>query len=421
MYKADGAVERKVSWSLVPSLTVAGFLSAIFNIGIWWPASSTYRGDGTLFVVLASLSFGLALGAILWFYDLSSAWRMLAVVGATLTAHLLGLYIQLYFPARSQEYVDISILGNIRLEVGVTSFVVALILCVAFLLFTTPRYTIGRALGVACMCASLEALTVAAVDGAQRGAWISFLTGNLLVPSILWQPSLAFFLAIALVLKQLTSLRSQERPHSSFKRRSVGFGIALMFWLITGTWALSSHTRYANKVHAVQTRVNAEISKSLAEAPGFENLPPTPPKPLDQVLLLQDINGWRTYYPSFRDYPARTIVGKTSAPFPERRTYTVSYGMAGNNSNVRVDVTEYPNAEWATYEVRNTPMDHEFIEHANVIRHLVRFGNHLIQDGSYFFWPSDGKLIFFDCQRVMPDVIDQFLKAYLEKYPSSLS
>jgi hypothetical protein len=213
-------------WSLIPALTFAGLVSAIFNSWIWYPAIASGNSD-TLFVILASLSFGLALGAVLWSYDLIHTWWMLAaVVGVTLAAHLLELYGELHLPVRPGEYVDFPWVGSIRPQVAETSFAVTLILCVAFLLFTTPRCRIGWAVGIAFVCASLEAVTVAEVDGTQRGAWVSFLTGNALGPGLLWHPGLAFFLGIALALKGLTSLfhvPAEEKPRSSYMSRSPGF------------------------------------------------------------------------------------------------------------------------------------------------------------------------------------------------------
>jgi hypothetical protein len=416
MFENIGTVERNFRWSLIPALTLTGIVSAALSSSLWYPA-----GMGTLFVILASLSFGLALGAVLWFYDLIHTWRILAaVVGVTLTAHLLGLYSELHFPDRFQKYVDISGVGSFKPEVAVTSFAVSLILGVAFLLFTTPRCKIGWAVGIAFACASLEAVTVAVVDGTQRQAWISFYSGDLSAPGLLWQPCLAFFLAFALALKGLTSfspVRAEENARSSFKSRFTGVGIVLVFWVVTGTWALSFNVREGKRIHGVQARVQAEVSKSLAEAPSFENLPLPASKPLDQVLLLQEINGWKPYLSGSQDYPARKTL-YMSAPFPERRTYSASYATAGYDWAVNVSVTEYPNAEWAKYEVRNTPMDHEFIEHANSIKPLVRFGNKLFQEAPYFLWASDRQLILLNCPG--PDVIDEFLKAYLVKYPSSL-
>jgi hypothetical protein len=37
-----------------------------------------------------------------------------------------------------------------------------------------------------------------------------------------------------------------------------------------------------------------------------------------------------------------------------------------------------------------------------------------------FVWNSDENVVYLYCEGVMPDVIDEFLKAYLMKYPSSL-
>lgn len=110
------------------------------------------------------------------------------------------------------------------------------------------------------------------------------------------------------------------------------------------------------------------------------------------------------------------------SPAPQRRTYHARYAtaIAGDNRTVEAEVTEYPNVEWAKYAVRDTPMPHEFIKHPDWIKHLSRFGNNLFQEGPYFFWSSDTQFVFLDCSGVQPEVIDEFLKAYLEKYPSSL-
>jgi hypothetical protein len=108
------------------------------------------------------------------------------------------------------------------------------------------------------------------------------------------------------------------------------------------------------------------------------------------------------------------------APFPARRTYYARYATPGNNMAVVANVTEYPNAAWTKYAVRNTPMPHEFINHPDNVKHLVRFGNNLYQDAPEYFWPSGDKLILLECSGVLPDAIDEFLKAYLAKYPSSL-
>jgi hypothetical protein len=118
----------------------------------------------------------------------------------------------------------------------------------------------------------------------------------------------------------------------------------------------------------------AELAKSLSEAPSFESLPAPAQKALEDILLLQEMNGWKPYLSGSQEYPMQRNAGDTVALFPERRTYYARYATTGNNSAVVANVTKYPNAEWAKYSVRNTPMPHEFIEHSDWVKHLVKSG-----------------------------------------------
>lgn len=78
MHETIGAVERNPRWILIPALTFAGLISGVFSLLIEFPT-------GRLSLLLSSLSLALALGAVLWFYDLIRTWRMLAsVAGVTI-------------------------------------------------------------------------------------------------------------------------------------------------------------------------------------------------------------------------------------------------------------------------------------------------------------------------------------------------
>ena len=89
---------------------------------------------------------------------------------------------------------------------------------------------------------------------------------------------------------------------------------------------------------------------------------------------------------------------------------------------VTVNVTQYPNAEWARFDVLNST--------GGLGRtRLSRFGHTFYQQGLYFYWSSGDQLIQLDCQctpplfkgeHYPPPVIDEFLQAYFAKYPSDL-
>ena len=428
MHKAIRTVElesnRKYgdpSWKLIPAFTFAGVVSAIFSASIWFSFLIGVKNE-TTFVILGSISFGLALGAVLWFYGLIQSWKTLtAVVALTVAAHLFELYGELHLPIRLWEYVEIPAVGSIEPRVAITSFAVALILCVAFLMLTTPICKIGWAVPVALACALLTGATIAAVDGTQRGAWFSLWKGNALW--LLWQLVLAFFLAIALTLKGATPFFhvrvSQERPHASLKRRIAPFGVLLTYFVAVGIWSHSVLKRDTKTRADLQVSLELEAAKKLAEAPSFEKLSPLTPRPFDQVLVLNNIGEWAPYFHGSYNSPAARTGAATKVPglpAPERKTYYVRYSKSGNSFAVQANVTVYPNENWARYEAHVPPIARQ----ARGIQLLQRFGNNIYQDGPYFFWSSGDKVVELECQGVLPDVIDEFLKAYLQRFPSSV-
>ena len=409
-------------WSIIPALTLAGLLSAIWtDVFIWFPSIVSVQSY-ILFVLLASVSLGLSLGAVLWLYGLIRTWKGLtAAVGVMIAAHFFGEFGARHLPIGLREYMDVPLLGSIIPELALTASAVAFIIILTFLMLTRPKRKVALLVLISFGCSVFAGIIVAVIDGTQRGAWFSLLKGTVL--GLSWQLVLASSLATSLLLGQIDSNVSKgadDAPRASFTRRFAAFGVLLMFLVATGVWCHSTQVRYGKKNLELQARVKAEIAKSLAEAPTFENLSAPVPKPLDKVLLLQEINGWKPYLSGSQDYGAQRNGGDMLAPFPARRTYYARYATPGDNMAVVANVTEYPNAEWAKYAVRNTPMPHEFINHPESVKHLVRLGNNLYQDAAYFFWPSGEELIFLECSGVLPDVIDGFLKAYLVKYPSSL-
>jgi hypothetical protein len=108
------------------------------------------------------------------------------------------------------------------------------------------------------------------------------------------------------------------------------------------------------------------------------------------------------------------------APCPPSINYRASYWNQTSAYNVQVTVTEYPNFEWAKYQVRNTPMPNELIEHRDIDLNVIKFGSIIYQEAPYSFWSSGNRLISLSFWGDSSAVEEEFLKAYLEKYPSSL-
>jgi hypothetical protein len=419
-----GQASAIAKWTLIPALTLAGFVSAIFTGFIWWPSIVAGHNSEDLYVVLGSTSFGLALGAVVWCYGLVQSWKILGgLVAVTVAAHLLELHAETHAGNWLREYVEIPVVGNVEPLVAATSFGVALVLYIVWILLTSPRYKVTWAVVVALGCAFLAALTVTAIHGTQRGAWISFFTGRPL--ELVWQTALAGFLGLALALKQPTHLfhapPETEKPHSSFAKRMAVGGVLLGYFLVTGTWSTSVATRDARRRAQLAASIEAEAATKIAHAPSFDNLPPLTVRPFDEVLVWENIGEWTPSAPGSYVSPALRnnpipLPGQQAQVAPERKTYYLGYSKSGGGPAVRANVTVYPNEQWARYEVDVPPITRQ----ARNIKLLQRFGNNIYQDGPYFYWSSGDKVVNLDCQMVPLDVIDEFLKAYLQKFPSNV-
>lgn len=414
--------EASTHWTFIPLLTLMGFISGIYTHSIWFLAFYWLNNE-YLYVFLASVSFGLFLLSVLWFYRKVSSWKIfVSLVGLTGAVHFFDLFAGMHAPQSFWNYIDLPLLGTIRPEIAGRCFLSSFILFTGFLSLSSPKRKGLRVVLTALGCSALAAVSIAFVDGTQRGAWFSFWTGNTL--DLLWQTTLALFLGIALWAKQFRfHLPVPETRHEDIrpspKNRFAVFGVLLAYLIIIGAWHHYAVLRDARWHRELQARITAETAQSRAEAPSLLDPPEIQPAPIEGVLLMHDIAGWAPYQSGSYRHALEPSKG-TLAPYPQRLTYFVRYALQGRSNFIQVNVTQYPNSEWARYEVRNTPIPNEFIEHPEGVKRLSRYGQRLYQDGPYLYWSSGDKLIFLDCEAVLPAVIDQFLGPYLEKYPSSI-
>ena len=148
-------------------------------------------------------------------------------------------------------------------------------------------------------------------------------------------------------------------------------------------------------------------------------LPQTEPLPIDQVLIMDSIEGWKPYLSgSGRKDGWSTLAGVAAAP--SHILYSATYAQPNGDSHVDVEISQYPNSDWARYELRNTPTPNELFKQSKQIQLVNEFGSKVYKEAMYRYWSSGDKLVFLDCAGILPADIEKILKAYLSKYPSSI-
>jgi hypothetical protein len=202
-----------------------------------------------------------------------------------------------------------------------------------------------------------------------------------------------------------------ERIPLAAKLFFIGGAVLLLFFVGRSIWFsyARAHTQRA-------------IAQSIAEAPSTQNLRPLQPMPLGQALILDRVGD----FVALNTYDSSAAVGGprliTVAGVP-RVYYSADYVKAEKGvtiagpTDVSVSLTEYPNSAWASYELRNTPTPNAAYMYAKYRKNVMKFGNWVLQNSGQFYWPSGNNLLtvyFHNGER------DEFLKAYLEKYPSDL-
>jgi hypothetical protein len=372
-------------WSLVAVLAWAGFISGVYTT-IIIRIMSYGTANQYPFTFFGSLCFGLAMCSVLWAFGFVSSGRAgVTLVAATIAVHLIDVFV-------TEK--------NILRWVMVEHSLVALALYSTFLLVLVRGRRKLWTLLVAPACA---ALTVVVVYYIVRVADSFVVTPAMLdFPT---QTTHAGFLAVALALAGVD--RGTPRRRFTLVYVQLGYFVAVF----AGVYLFIQLP-----MEAKVAREKEEIATRLANAPSRVNLPALNEGRIDRVLLMEGVGEWRLSESYSGRLPAEQTGGDTFAPRPERVSYYANYGPPSKTLDdfraITVSVIQYPNAAWAKFDVLNST--------GRVgIPRLSRFGQTFYQDGPYFSWSSGDRRILLDCQSTPPEVIDEFLKAYLAKYPSS--
>ena len=209
--------------------------------------------------------------------------------------------------------------------------------------------------------------------------------------------------------------QANPEPRENLSVVVVG-GVFLAFLLAFLGWLTSSQIRQerrADEQHAV-------LEDILAETPPRATLPDRAPKRPEDMLLVREIAG----HPAGKAY-ANPYSGVSVGA----ALYSVRYGTepeVGPDA-VAVEVREMPNAEWAHYQSRHPLPDVEAISPESIVP-VTQAGANMYKDSLArssdgtgwlcFRWPS-GNFAVSICYAT-PTIDQEFLKEYLEKYPSAL-
>jgi hypothetical protein len=145
----------------------------------------------------------------------------------------------------------------------------------------------------------------------------------------------------------------------------------------------------------------------------------TAPRAFDQVFVMDGIGGVSPGVPKYG-------FSFTS----DFRTQTIEYSLQYKSSDVKdgvatpiasVTVRQFPNAAWASRDLRQLPVLAAIQLYPSTIKKKMTFGHIVLTctfvDEPNFYWASGDTTILIGFKGT--GVIDEMLKKYLDRYPSS--
>jgi len=246
---------------------------------------------------------------------------------------------------------------------------------------------------------------------------------------LIWQTGISF--VIAAFAPQTSDLPLSKQTASmqiSLMKVSIG-GKIFVACMLAGTAVLGF---FEARNYYRATYPQRQIEKSRKQAPPGENLPEVKLRPIDQALIFSKIAGYAesgaelSQIPARREYRGNDSGYSSSAAVP-RVLYNIRYQKSGitddRTPSVTARVWDYPNADWAKYELRNTPFRDAAILVSGQIKIVTKFGSSVLINmsgglfSSYVYWPSTNKIVVLHYSGPEDD---EFVRQYLARYPSSL-
>jgi hypothetical protein len=418
--------DSPVRWSLVPLLAAGGLASSIYTLYFPWRLGDSSNAGYGLFLVLGSILFGLTLLAGLWYRRHVQSWRRAAaLVAVVVVAHLLNAGLTLQLSAVVARQVDLPIRGRAFLIGPVGIFVVGWTIIVGVLVLVFPKRHHSRTLWIAAGCAAALSIAAAYREAANEGAWLALWNAEPLWP--FWQTGMAAAVGLGLCVGDAALPRTAASMRDGLDsgvvpaRRLAAFGVLVVYSIALALFCQAVQLRRGDQLRRREARSQADIARSLTEAPSAA-LPMVAPRPIREMLLMEIDGVWTPDSARWWNQSIERAVPGASPALPHRIAYGARYGRKNSDdlTSVGVTVTEFPSADWARYQLRNTPNANAFFEQREQLQTWHRGGDSVYQLGTTCFWSSGRVLVAFDISGVPQRIVDMFLDAYLAKYPSSI-
>jgi hypothetical protein len=242
---------------------------------------------------------------------------------------------------------------------------------------------------------------------------------------VIWQTGVALCIAvIAPAEERQTAPASGPVERSMAKKIVVGLLFAALFAFFG--WQTYGHVQSERS----RARSDAAREQLIAEAPSADALPPIEAVPPAQVVIAEDMGGYFAQRPSMQDMPGGPGSPGFGPSLPPHISYTAHYQRQKeplfSDGAVVVTVDQYPDSAWARYMAKYRG---PYISPFEASAIVTKFENRIYMDSAewyglrggvlIFHWPSGGVAITIRYE-TNSAINDDFLKRYLEKYPSSL-
>lgn len=408
-------------------LALAGLASAVFTI-------ATSKLAAGLSAFYPGLVFGVAIAAVFVLHGgVRSPFKPIGFIAASTAAFPIsifaafgafGLY-DFLFGARSSGRVDIPL----PVPFAAGSVGAFIIFFAAFVFFGPANATwrsIGRPALSSLIGGVLGVIGWVISDAAQSQSGAS--NGDpMRSPAlyVIWQTGVALCVAFVVPVEDRQAAPPVEPARRSMAIRIIA-GLFFVAILAFFGWQIYGNVQSAR----ASAKWDAERRQMIAEAPSIEGLPPIQARTPEQAVIEEDFGGYFAQEPRMGTIPGGPGSAGYAPPTSPRVSYTLLYqrqkqppfGYGG----VVVTIDQYPNSAWARYKAKYpNPM----LGSWGPLPIVARFENRVYVNSSQWY-PNHGGTIFFHWPsgavavniryEASGSINEEFLKRYLDKYPSSL-